>query len=159
MKKIPSKIIEGLSPCEKLVVQNWWNLLDETTQAELSSLWMTDSNLCVNTKHHQIELENQSNHIQAKFIQSEEELDDESWNKDFYEYLVNHEIHIYGFDKSYHICTQHEAAKAVINSGLIPSNYICPLRNKNCPIRNIMNLNPSKSLKLEAIPIEQHHHS
>jgi hypothetical protein len=67
---------------------------------------------------------------------------------DFYEYLVNHEISL-SDTRSYHVCTQHEAAAAVVRAGLIPAAFACPLGRADCPMRRVLAVEPGRSLRLE----------
>ncbi len=69
---------------------------------------------------------------------------------DFYEYLVNHELSL-GEMRSYHICTQHEAAAEVVRAGMIPATFACPLGRADCPMRRVLAVEPGRSLRLEAV--------
>ena len=71
---------------------------------------------------------------------------DDEVSIDFYEYLVNHEIYI-NDGPMYHICSAHPEARAAISKGRIPATFVCPRREKECPMRKVLDERPGYDVR------------
>jgi hypothetical protein len=73
--------------------------------------------------------------IVARFV--EPDASDEPVPSDFYEYLVGHEVYLED-GRSFHICSAHAQARAVVEQGRIAHDFECPRASATCPLRQIL---------------------
>lgn len=73
---------------------------------------------------------------------------------DFYEYLVNHELCFYG-GRTFHICSAHAEARAVVAAGRIPASFPCPRASTDCPMRKLLDEAPGCDVRLSLIRTEE----
>lgn len=66
---------------------------------------------------------------------------------DFYEYLVNHELTL-DDGPTYHVCSAHPEARAVLAIGDVPAGFRCPFARTECPMRVILDREPGRDLRL-----------
>src|SRR5690349_22331420 len=83
--------------------------------------------------------------IVARFV--EPDASDEPVPSDFYEYLVGHEIYLE--DRSFHICSAHAQARAVVEQGRIGHDFECPRASASCPLRRILAQRPGHDCLLQ----------
>ena len=69
---------------------------------------------------------------------------------DFYEYLVNHELTLED-GRTFHICSAHAEARAVLTAGEIPADFRCPRADAHCPMRAILDLVPDSKVRLSLV--------
>jgi len=90
--------------------------------------------------------ERRSLQVIGRFVESgpAEASDDTT---DFYEYLVNHELTL-DDGRTFHICSAHPEARAVLASGLVPSTFRCPRGAAACPMQALLSESPSCDVRL-----------
>lgn len=112
-----------------LEIERWWQQL---APAERRSLRRTQ--------------ERRSLEIVGRFVEpGEGEASDET--TDFYQYLVNHEL-VLDSGRTFHICSAHPEARAVVSSGLVPATFRCPRGAEDCPMRRLLREQPGCDLQL-----------
>ena len=73
--------------------------------------------------------------VVARFVEPDD--DEAPVPSDFYEYLVGHEVYLED-GRSFHICTAHAQARAVVGRGRIPGGFRCPRADAHCPLRRLL---------------------
>ncbi len=59
-------------------------------------------------------------------------------NRDLLEFILNHEEIVFFLEeRSFHICTEHRQARAILERLKIPARFRCALRGEDCPMRVI----------------------
>jgi len=113
-------------------IETWWQ---KRTPAERRSLRSTR--------------ERRSLQVVGRFVEpGEEDAGDEL--SDFYEYLVNHEL-VLDDGRTFHICSAHPEARAVVSSGLVPATFQCPRGAAPCPMRQLLSERASCDLRLSLV--------
>ncbi len=133
MTNIP-KQLTALIPAQKIMeIEDWWEKLSKENQLELESIYKE------NTQN-----EGQLVSIQfcGKFVEQETEQNlDIFWINHLYEYLVNQELII---DETMPppaiACFRNEKAENAIRNGMLLKEFICPESNKNCLMKEILNI-------------------
>jgi len=130
MVEIPAFFLSQVHPKKQLEVLDWWVALGTSIQENIILFWNeTDDN----------------NYLELHYLENEEdeivEYEMEYPAKDFYEYLVNHELHELYLELSngrqIHICTAHKKIRQYILMGFIPRRFTCPFKTKSCIINAI----------------------
>jgi len=132
--KLPAPLTKRLSSRQRTDVAKWWQGLDEEERSALRPnrrRWPSA--------------------VIGRFVEPEpsaQSSDEFEGVIDFYEYLVNHEISLE--DRSFHICSAHPRARAVLAAGRIPADYSCPRADAPavCPMRALLDVAPGRDLVL-----------
>jgi len=138
MNQIPKFFIDNVPAKMHLEVEKWWYNLGESMQSEIISFWKGSDNEqkvneTVKNVNEYLELQ------KADFDSGHKDLYELDFpRREFYEYLVNHEIYLDVFDKKFHICTAHQKIREYLLIGYIPKEFACPLKSENCIIRSIL---------------------
>jgi len=85
--------------------------------------------------------------VVARFVEPDDATE---VSDDFYEYLVNHEIYI-DDGPTYHICSAHPEARAVLTAGRIPKGFRCPRGEEVCPMRALLDQCPGHDVQLSLV--------
>jgi hypothetical protein len=123
----PGKLTRRLSKRQIQTVTTWWQSLTPRERASL--------------REHRSALE-----VVARF-EEPGERDDGEIPDDFYEYLVAHEVSLFPL-RTFHICSAHEEASAVVLEGRIPATFHCPWAKAECPMRVLLAEAPGKDVHL-----------
>jgi hypothetical protein len=90
--------------------------------------------------------------VEAEFTDEEEPGDD--WVPEWTDHLLsNPEVWVWAVHRvivvrTFHICSAHRAARAVLRAGFIPADFTCPLASAACPMRKLLDRAPGKSVRL-----------
>lgn len=87
--------------------------------------------------------------VVARFVEADEDLHG-SDGDDFYEYLVNHELTL-DDGRTFHICSAHPEARAVVAAGRIPATFRCPRGEAVCPMRTLLDRGPGHDVQLSLV--------
>ncbi len=124
---VPAVVLRDVPPAHRPRVAGWWQQLDAASRADLLARW----SLPRATEEPEVEL-------LGVFVYDaparEDQLDNAMWARDFLEYVTAHEelvFHVAG--RTFHICREHAAARAVVEAGVIPAGFVCPLGRAACP--------------------------
>jgi hypothetical protein len=153
MDQIPGNLVITVAREHFSSIQSWWNSLSEEDKHEIYNLCIEQDSCTL------VSLEDELQSFESKqfpIISGHFESPDKArpnleWYQDMYEYLVAHpEVKLAAHlePKVFHICTAHEKAREVIQSGVIPENFKCPLEDNACLMKNILKEVPGKSLVL-----------
>jgi len=136
---IPEMLRETMDDFGASAVEGWWADLDESARGQVIQLWretaFDQAQPC-------------EAYVSARLVQDGQEEDDgELWNRDFYEYLVNHEAFSLAM-RPFHLCTLHPKARDAVACGFIPGDFACPLEHADCPMRRLLRAVPGASIRL-----------
>lgn len=139
MLNLPQQLQDNLLPNQLNDITSWWEELESEEQKIIANLY------------DELPLEEGvAIQLCADFIDEEEDWENELWTVGgLYQYLVNHEIYLKDF--SLHvggICSAHKEAIEVGKKGLIPTDFQCPLKDANCPMKKLLQFKPKHTLKL-----------
>ena len=126
-------------------IDSWWCRLDESSQSGLIDLWDSCvSRMAIHPSDIECEFEMR---VVATATDPDSDTFEGFWNHDFYDYLVNHESY-YFEEQKFHVCTSQPEARRAIESGLIPSDHVCPLDSTSCPMLEALRRSGGRSLRL-----------
>lgn len=128
-------VVDGLGP----EVERWWSSLSEPTRDELVRRWTALPLAGSCRRSHEVPL------IEARPVDD----DGDSWNRDYYEYLLSHPeapVIQMGLPRTVHICTGHWQARAALREGRVCVGFVCPLGRGDCPMRRLVADGRSKKL-------------
>lgn len=145
MDDIPRALLEGLSLGAVAEAKAWWCNLTEAARQEITFLWDERQDLCFfpperddSGKWRWVRTPKV---IGGRFVPPDEEPSWAEWYAEHFEYLVCHPELVF-FEppvwRTFHICTAHEAARTVLATGKLPTDFRCPLRSLACPIRELL---------------------
>jgi hypothetical protein len=150
---IPQQLLTGLSGKQARAVRRFWRGLDGAVQAELDLLYdeRVESSGYLNkgAPGEGAGWQKLAVRTEGRLVTHEDsEPKDTFPNIDFYEYLVNHEIYLNDLVGTFHICSAHEQARAVLRAGFIPASFSCPFAKIDCPMRSLLGVAPGCSIAL-----------
>ena len=142
MTTIPELFRDALQSSSILNVDDWWGNLDDAARREAVSFWESVASPYI-----------VGFHIEAY---PEEDTEDEEskagyWHNDFYEYLINHEVRWFE-EPIYHICHRTSCAETAIRRGVIPSSFDCPIGDRDCLMKKILDRAGGKGVRLRIVP-------
>jgi hypothetical protein len=79
--------------------------------------------------------------IGGRFVPADDTTGWPEWHADLFDHLLcNPELVLVAppVVRTFHICTRHEAARAVLEAGRIPADFRCPLSLEDCPMRRLV---------------------
>ena len=151
MEEIPSQLVEGLSIADGRAVAIWWTALDRAAQVEVVALWDGQQDECFFGASRDAPGAPAPVVIGGRFVPHDDAWGLSEWGPSYFEHLLNHpELVILDQPetRTFHICTAHEAARAVLAEGRVPAQFTCPLGSLSCPMRRLLDLAPNHSLHL-----------
>jgi len=141
MNIIKRKIKTDISIKQITQIEDWWNKLSIENQQELEEFYLDEDK-------NQEEIV--SIYLCGKYVEQEREYKkDVFWINHFYEFIINHELHMN--DTHVHvggICSTNNLAEKSIREGIFLKGYKCPLKKENCIIENILKEEEGKSFEL-----------
>jgi hypothetical protein len=132
--RAPALLTRKLSYTQQTEVGRWWA---ELARAERQSL-RRDSG-------------HRAPQVIARFVNPDQDVDNEDGPGDFYEHIVNHEL-TFEDGKKTHICSAHADARAVLAAGRIPAGFRCPRADGACLMRALLDEAPGCDVRLSLIP-------
>lgn len=156
MAAFPLPLFVRDHPADASAVQDWWDALPEADRAELLVLWSRRGNDCRFTRAPDGDKPGAWRRlpiVTAEFTDDEQPGDD--WVPDWIDHLLSNpeEVWVWATHRvivfrTFHICTAHPAARAVLRAGFIPHDFACPLAAASCPMRKLLAREPGRSVKL-----------
>lgn len=129
---VPEALLEGFPDVERAQIERWWAGLTPETQVQMDGLCREHSDSCVfATLDHPKLMEH------GRFLPDEESgPDDDGWEQDYFDYLVNHPMLVIAWDgqgKRFHVgCVAHPHARACWSRGQVPADFACPFQREAC---------------------------
>lgn len=142
MIPIPRRIKTLVSAKEITQVQGWWEKLNEDNQKELQSLYDSEE---------QKDEKTVAIYLSGKYVEQERPDDrDIFWINHLYNYIVNHELQFeIPIQRVSYICSANKIAANAIKSGIIPIDFQCPEKKKDCLMLSILKEGKGKSVLLK----------
>lgn len=144
--------MEGMSQTEASRIDRWWATLPLAAQMECVrlcdprgeetawSLTGTEDNV----EWHQLPLQ-----LEGRLVDEETRRETRMYKQELFDYIVNHEeVQFFLESRTFHICRNHPAARAVLESGFLPASFRCPLERQGCPMRTVLAAARGKSIEL-----------
>jgi hypothetical protein len=138
MSGLPVLLAEILEESGVRDVPEWWERLDQATREQIIQLWED----CA--------AEYQGQRVAAGVEgYREEEPSDVGyfWHREFYDFLVNHELR-FPEEPKFHVCTRHPLAEAAVRNGVIPAGFRCAVPEADCPMERLLKRVPGSSVRL-----------
>ncbi len=138
MPEMPAAFLKRLSLREIEVVRDWWGKLPPTAQREVVALY--DGRQSVSLPS-----------VRNPFVREEDEAGWAEWHAEYFDHLISNPELIHWelpVVPSFHICTAHEAARSVVEDGLVPPDFACPFQFASCPMRRLLAAVPGKAVRL-----------
>lgn len=148
----PPEMLEGLDDAERHRTTTWWSTLNAEAKAEFVQLWdarADDTALYGTTVDGRLTWHELPIELRGALIDEENDREHKELKSQLREYISNHEdIQFFLVDKRFHICSAHAAARAVIRDGVLPRSFVCPVNPATCPMHNILQACPGRSVAL-----------
>ena len=145
---IPQQLVADLPTGLRSDVETWWGSLTDEARRTLTCQWEPEADECRFSLYFR---EDESEWRKLSFealAEEEEEADDWEQKRDFFEYAVNHELLFKDHQgRTTHVCRAHKAARQLIKEGKIPANFVCPVNDQACPMREIVKMAGGKSVR------------
>lgn len=152
MPAFPLPLLSRLTPADTTPVQAWWDMLAESDRRELLTLWSRRGNDCRFSRTsdgdaapvwHRLPL------VEAVFTDDDQPGDD--WRPEWFDHLLSN-IDLWERvavrPRTFHFCTAHPVARAMLRAGFIPADFVCPLASAECPMRKLLDQQPGRSVRL-----------
>lgn len=149
----PGCFRDGTTELQRATVDAWWSRLRAAERRELSALADPRAESCSYSRTarsdgssawHGITIR-----LRGRFTEKERPSVEEAFPIDLYEHAVDRGIFL-DDGLIVHVCTAHEAARAVVRAGFIPASFSCPLgRGTGCPMRRALDRSPGRSLLVQ----------
>jgi hypothetical protein len=138
---LPSTLRQGLSSERLVETQLWWEGLSNEEQGELHWLCHREQVRIARTVSKEggvLRWEKLPIWLEGKAMEQAEIEDEQLAFQTLYEFITNHEdIQFFLAERHFHICRSHFQAREVLRKGVLPVDFACPLRDRNCPMRAI----------------------
>jgi hypothetical protein len=141
MDEFPGQLLDGLSSADRTMVAAWWAELPDATRSQVADLYDPSRDNCFfgvapgDTATHLPKV------IGGRFIPRDEAACWAEWHAELFDYLVCNPELVFVTPpvvRTFHICTHHKAAHAVLEARRIGSDFECPLGLKRCPMRHLL---------------------
>jgi hypothetical protein len=151
----PAALLAGQSEAERQRTAVWWRTIDAESQAEFLQAFdsradRTDFYGLVEDgkiRWHELPIE-----LRGALSDDENDVEHRQFKQQLLEYISKHEdVQFFLVDRKLHICRAHPAARAAIQSGVIPAAFVCPLADADCPMRHIIDHCGGRSVRLSPV--------
>ena len=145
MVDLPTQLLVDISPTDAAAVEAWWAGLPEAARSEVAALWDERQDICLFGMAPELDGAAPPVVIGGRFVPRGEAAGREEWRAEYFEHLMNN-LDLVFFEapvvRTFHICTRHRAARAVLAAGRIPADFRCPLDRADCPLRRLLDVSP-----------------
>lgn len=152
MREPPNDLLAPLNAEERARTTAWWSTLNDEAQLEFARMWdeRSDDTALFGTcddgdiTWHQIPIE-----LRGALLDDENDVEHKQAKQQLLEYIANHEeIQFFLVDRKFHICRAHPIARDVIRAGHLPADFVCPVDEAACPMKNILAACPGRAVRL-----------
>lgn len=141
MDQFPPDLLAVLPDGAGPVAGQWWASLSDADRVRVAGLWderlevsffspQADAAGCVDGWEQVPEVAG------GRFVPSDDDGRGE-WSPGYFEHLLQHPELVLGYaapTRTFHICTQHAAARECVEAGRVPSEFVCPVAATTCPL-------------------------
>lgn len=109
----------------------WWNALGVALQEELQSFHVQGEQVANVVANINTELYlREKRYMVAREIS---DLHDHDFpNREYYEYLIGHDVYLCLRGPTFHICKAHADLRLMLLAGLLPKRFSCYIGNQDC---------------------------
>jgi hypothetical protein len=151
MVHVPAQMLDKLSSSDGEKARAWWAGLSDENKARVADLYDGRREQCFFGVIDDNSAARVPRVIGGRFVANEDTTGWPAWHEELFDHLIcNPELLVFAppVVRTFHICTRHEAARAVLAAGRIPSDFRCPFGENDCPMRSILSLAPGQALQL-----------
>ena len=136
---LPAEFLDACTAEQRADADLWWAELEPASQSEIYVLLDTrnDSRAFVFAADETGERSWHTLPIMYDEVPKDRDDDDDSWITELVHYRLDHEDFVMASDlkvRTFHICSQHSSAHAVIATGEISADFRCSVCDPNCPM-------------------------
>jgi hypothetical protein len=139
-QELPKHLLEGLSPSDADEVAVWWTTLSNANKLEVARFCDPREEDYFFGAIEENDDEGPLPRVKGgRFVPKSDTTGWADWYAELFEYLVcNPELVFIAppVVRTFHICTHHEAIRAVLKTGNVPPDFQCPLGLGDCPMRH-----------------------
>jgi hypothetical protein len=142
MNELPPDLLAALPEGAGTVAERWWASLSQEDRRRVAGLWderlevrffapQADAAGCVDGWDQVPAVRG------GRFVPSDDDGRGE-WGPGYFEHLLQHPELVLAYEpprRTFHICTQHAAARACVAEGVVPVGFVCPVGSASCPMR------------------------
>jgi hypothetical protein len=148
----PTDLLAPLSAGARERAAAWWANLTPTARVEFVQLWdaRTDDTALYGTCEdgqlvwHELPIE-----LRGTIVDVDDDDDHQAQKQQLLEYIGNHEdVQFFLVERRLHICRAHAAARAVISTGMLPADFVCPAAAGACPMASILAASGGRAVRL-----------
>jgi hypothetical protein len=139
MYAVPTDLLAGLSPTAGEQVIAWWASLAPEVRSQVTALCDPRQDAFFGLVPDEAAT-GVPVVIGGRFVPRDGTAGWAEWHAELFDHLLsNPELVIFAPPavRTFHICTRHEAARAVLAAGRIPADFQCPLGINDCPMRRL----------------------
>jgi hypothetical protein len=143
MDELPADLLAALPLGAGPVAQNWWASLTEADRRLVAGLWDERREVKFFTPQPDDagrvdSWEQVPGVIGGRFVPPDDARGLGEWGPGYFEHLLQHPELVIVWEpeqRTFHIgCTRHPAARACLESGHVPADFVCPLGSESCPL-------------------------
>lgn len=150
---LPDFVIASMSEENAESIALWWGGLSEASQQDFLLLWDARADDCAYVgfiEDERLKWETLPLVVVGEFVEPDSaSLDHDEMKLQLLEFINGHEdIEFFLTTRQFHICRAHKHARDVVARGVIPADFVCPLKNNTCPMLHILGQSPGQSVCL-----------
>jgi hypothetical protein len=140
---LPQQYLDKCTDQEREDVESWWQGLSDHTQSDVCVLLdqRQDSIAYVYCQGEEGEPKWLTLPIGPDDLPFDDPQDDiREWQLEYFQHLLAHPELVLAPEvivRTFHICTDHPAARKVARDGEVSRDFHCPLESETCPIRSL----------------------
>lgn len=141
MDEFPPDLLAILPDGSGPVAAEWWASLSDADRRRVAGLW--DERLEVSFFAPQADAAGRVDGWEkvprvagGRFVPSDDDGRGE-WSPGYFEHLLQHPELVLAYEpptRTFHICTQHAAARECLATGRVPTEFVCPVGSTSCPL-------------------------
>jgi len=139
---LPPSLLDSIDAASQPEVEQWWGMLPDAARRDFVGMWdarAEDAAWAGYLEGERLVWQELPIELVGELVDDGAEFEHEQLKQELLEYINNHEeVQFFLLDRSFHICRAHAMAREVIEEGVLPADFVCPLGNAACPMRTIL---------------------
>jgi hypothetical protein len=143
MLEMPEDLLAAIPTASEPVARDWWAALSDAERGQVAGLWddrrevhffspQADDAECLDAWEQVPEVQG------GRFLPRDDAWGLSEWGPGYFEHLLQHPELVLIWEpaeRTFHIgCTRHADARACLESGRVPTDFVCPLDSASCPL-------------------------
>ena len=132
-------------------IRDWWLRLSDDEKTELLTSW-DDRAEQTSLSFDGTEWQELPIQLRGFFaVDPLAKIENEMWTEQLQEWVTSHDDVVFFLEeRKFHICRAHPKARRVLETGVVPATFACPLGRQRCPLASAVR--PGCSIVLEPCP-------